>query len=398
MRKTLTDKGVAALKPRPKRYAYADPQMLGHYVRVQPSGQKSYVAVARDPAGKQIWATIGPADVVSIQEARDRAREAIKRIRAGLPAIEAPDRPETFADVAEQWLQRHVRAKGLRSEKEVTRLLNAHILPAWKGRPFRGIGRSDVTALLDEVEDDHGARQADYVLAIVRGIMNWFAARNDHYVPPIVKAMRRTNPTAQARARILDDSEIQAVWRAAESNGAFGAAVRLLLLTGQRRDKVFSMKWADISIGGTWTIATAEREKGNPGVLDLPAAALDIIRNQPRIGNNPYVFSAARGHGHMRGYSKFKRAFDAKLPAELPQYGLHDLRRSCRSLLARAGIRPDVAERVMGHAIAGVEGVYDRHSYRDEKADALRRLAGLIQQIIGPQQDNVVAMKRGRRR
>jgi integrase len=400
MRKTLTDKGVAALKPRPKRYAYADPQMLGHYVRVQPSGQKSYVAVARDPASKQIWATIGPADVLSIQEARDRAREAIKRIRAGLPAIEAPDRPETFADVAEQWLQRHVRAKGLRSEKEVTRLLNAHILPAWKDQPFRGIGRSDVTALLDEVEDDHGARQADYVLAITRGIMNWFAARNDHYVPPIVKGMRRTNPSARARARILDDSEIQVLWRAAESNGAFGAAVRLLLLTGQRRNKVFSMKWADISIDGTWTIATAEREKGNPGVLELPPVALDIIRNQPRVGNNPYVFPAARGDGHMRGYSKFKRAFDAKMPPEMPQYGLHDLRRSCRSLLARGAVRPDIAEALLGHKLQGVQATYNRYGHTPEKADALHRLATLIDGIVNPNsRENVLPMtKRGKRR
>ncbi len=86
MRKTLSDKGVAALKPRAARYATPDPELRGHYVRVQPSGAKSFVAVTVDPhSGKQIWHTIGPADAFGIDESRNRAREAIKRVRAGLP-------------------------------------------------------------------------------------------------------------------------------------------------------------------------------------------------------------------------------------------------------------------------------------------------------------------------
>lgn len=76
---------------------------------------------------------------------------------------------------------------------------------------------------------------------------------------------------------------------------------------------------------------------------------------------------------------------------------LHDLRRSARSLLSRAGVRPDIAERLLGHAIAGVAGVYDRHSYREEKADALRRLAGLIDGIVHPR-ENVTPMRRVKRR
>src|SRR5262249_19521398 len=153
------------------------------------------------------------------------------------------------------------------------------------------IRRSDVAALLDEVEDDHGARQADYVLAIVRGVMNWYATRHDDYVPPIVRGMRRTNPKERARSRILTDDEIRAVWKAAEANGAFGALVRLLLLTAQRRDKVVSMRWHDIALDGTWTIPVEAREKGTAGELMLPEMALDIIRAQPHLGDNPYVLA-----------------------------------------------------------------------------------------------------------
>jgi integrase len=398
MRKSLTDKGVAALKSRATRYAHPDPELRGHYVRVQPSGAKSFVAVTLDSHGKQVWATLGPTDVLTITEARERAREAIKRIRAGLSAFEAPQaKPESFELVAEQWLERHVRAKGLRSEGEVTRLLKAHVYPAWQGRAFLEIRRSDVAVLLDEIEDDHGARQADYVLALVRSVMNWFATRHDDYAPPIVKGMRRTAPKERARARILDDREIRVVWTAAETNGTFGALARLLLLTAQRREKVVSMRWEDIAIDGVWTIPAEAREKGTPGELVLPEMALDIIRARPHLGDNPYVL-AGRGSGHINGYSKAKRALDAKLP-DMPQWQLHDLRRTARSLLSRAGVRSDIGERVLGHVQQGVEAVYDRHAYRDEKADALRRLAALIDGIVHPRENVVsIAKKRAKRR
>jgi integrase len=396
MRKTLTDKGVAALKPRGRRYAFPDPELRGHWIRVQPSGAKSFVVVTRGADGKQVWATTGSTEVLAIDEARERARAAVKRVKQGKPAFEAPPaKPATFEDVAEQWLKRHVRAKGLRSEHELTRLLRAHVYSAWKGRAFLDIRRSDVAGLLDEVEDDHGARQADYVLAIVRGVMNWFATRHDDYVPAIVRGMRRTVPKERVRARILDDTEIRAVWKAAEANGTFGALVRLLLLTAQRREKVVSMRWQDISIAGVWTIPAEAREKGTAGELVLPPVAREIIRAQPHLGDNPYVL-AGRGNGHINGYSKSKRQFDARLP-DMTQWQLHDLRRTARSLLSRAGVRPDIAERVMGHAIPGVEGVYDRHKYRDEKADALQRLAALTDAIVNPR-ENVVPMAAKRRK
>jgi integrase len=378
MRKTLTDKGVAALKPRPKGYAFPDPELRGHYVRVRPSGVKTFTCVVRDPRGKQIWTAIGAADKLTISEARTKARKAIERVREGLPALEEPQTKSGFEAVAEEWLKRHVRAKGLRSEGEVTRLLQAHVFPRWKGRNIIDIRRSHVAALLDHVEDNHGARQADYVLAIVRGIMNWYATRHDDYVPPVAKGMRRTNPKERARSRVLTDDEIRAIWGAAD--GTFGAVVKMLLLTGQRREKILSMRWQDVSLDGEWTIPSEAREKGNAGALILPEAALSVVVQQPRIGDNPYVF-AGRGEGHINGPSKAKRQFDAKLP-EMPQWQLHDCRRTFRSLLSRAGVSSDIAERLMGHAMQGVEGVYDRHSYRNEKADALKRLAALISEIV----------------
>ena len=388
-RKTLTDSMVARLKPGPKRQTLPDPELRGHYVRITPTGAKSYVAVARDPTGRQVWATLGGADLLTIDDARDKAREAIKRIKAGKSAFEPPPvEPDSFKAVAENYLTRHVRANGLRSQGEIERILENDILPTWKDRAFEDIRRGDVTRLLDLVQDANGPSAADHVLAIVRGLMNWYASRSDDYVSPIARGMRRTDAKARRRARILDDEEIRAVWAVAEDNGTFGAIVRLLLLTAQRREKVAAMKFADVTIDGVWTIDTEDREKGNGGALLLPKTALAIIQAQTRVGDNKYVF-AGRGPGHFNGFSPCKRAFDKKV-GDLPRWTLHDLRRSARSLMSRAGVRPDVAARVLGHAIAGVEGTYDRYSYEHEKADALRRLAGQIALILHPPADNVM--------
>jgi integrase len=200
--------------------------------------------------------------------------------------------------------------------------------------------------------------------------------------------MRRSNPKERARTRILSDDELRVIWKAAEGNGEFGVLVRLLLLTGQRRDKVSSMRWEDVQ-DGVWTIPSETREKGNAEELPLPKIALDIINGQPRFAGSPFIIARKNYH------TKAKADFVAKLPP-MPQWQLHDLRRTARSLMARAGVRPDVAERVLGHAIRGVEGTYNRHQYREEKAHALKALDGLISNIVNPPADKVVSLSNAR--
>jgi integrase len=391
MRRTMTDKGVAALKPRAQRYAVGDPELRGHWIRVQPSGAKSYVAVTRTPDGKQLWTTVGTTDAMSIDAARERARAILQRVRAGLPAVEP--KAETFAAVVANWLKRHVEANALRSSREIARLLAVHVLPVWQDREFTSIRRSDVAALLDHVEDHHSARQADYVLNVVRSVMNWYATRHDDYNPPIVRGMKRQK--VATRARVLDDAELRAIWQAAERNGTFGAIVRMCLLTAQRSRKVAAMKWPDIE-NGAWSVPKEPREKDTGGTLVLPPMARTIVEAQPRLASNPHVF-AGRGSGPYRGFSAGKVALDAQRAKETPQWQIHDLRRTARSLMSRAGVRPDIAERVLGHAIGGVEGIYDRHAYRDEKAHALARLAALVDGIVH-QRDNVLTMSKRRKR
>jgi integrase len=210
----------------------------------------------------------------------------------------------------------------------------------------------------------------------------------------LVKGMRRTDK--KERDRVLDDDEIRAVWKAAEANGTYGALIRMLLLTAQRLDKVLSMKWEDINADDVWTIPTAPREKGNVGKVRLAPGARAILDALPRFDSNPFVFSL-RGQRHMSASGMFKAKFDARLPSAMPDWRLHDLRRTARSLMSRAKVSSKDAERVMGHSLPGVEGTYDRYAYFDEKSEALQRLADLIDGIVHPR-ENIVPMTKGRMR
>ena len=141
----MSDKGVAALKPRANRYAVSDPELRGLWIRVQPTGLKSYATVTRNPDGKQVWTTIGTPDAMTIAAARAKARGILARVRDGLPAIEP--KADTVAAVVENWRTRHVEKNRLRTAGDIKRLLDRHVLPVWGTRQFVSIRRSDVPTL-----------------------------------------------------------------------------------------------------------------------------------------------------------------------------------------------------------------------------------------------------------
>jgi integrase len=252
-----------------------------------------------------------------------------------------------------------------------------------------------VTRLLDKIHDRSTAKQADAVLVVLRKIMNFFQSRNDNYISPIVAGMTRTKKTS--RKRILTDEEIRTLWTVTASIPKYGPLVRVVLLTAQRREKIATMKRSDIK-GSVWTIATERREKPNAELITLPAIALDIINSQPRLNSTDYVFPAGRGLGPFNGFAPsfadLKEQMRETLP-DMPDFVLHDLRRTARSLMSRAGVRPDIAERCLGHTVgSSVEQTYDRHSYEMEKAKAFEMLATLITSILNPSTSaNVVSLR-----
>jgi integrase len=345
--------------------------------------------------GKAQSKKLGAYPAMKLKEAREAAKDYWKN-----PAkYDAQAQTGSFAEIAEKWVRRHVEGNKLRSGAEIKRILAQYVYPKWKDTPFLEIRRRQVNDLLDHIADKNGRVQADAVLTVIRGIMTWFQSRDEDYTSPIVRGMKR-NTNNKARDRILDDDEIRALWAAADECGAFGAMMKQYLLTAQRREKVATMKRDDVK-DGVWTIASEEREKGNAGKLALPQMAIDLIEAQPRFENNPYIFPASqrgrrpgsRGPIHFTNWSMSKQELDAKLNFERP-WTIHDLRRTARSLMSRAGVTSEVAERVLGHVIGGVEGIYNRHQYFEEKADALSKLAALIERIINPSdQTNVIPLR-----
>lgn len=401
--KRLTEEGVRKLKPPTSQqvHDYFDAIVPGLVLRMNYGGRKTWRAlyylkrVGKDGKRTTIptTLTLGHYPQLNLKDARDKARTFLA------DPHQARNHAETgsFRSVAENFLKRHVEANKLRSQDEIERCLHKYIYPApttapgqrWQDRPFRQLKRADVAALLDQIEDRHGPRQADMCLAIISKLTRWFQARDNDYVSPVVPGMRRSQPSARKRARTLTDAEIRALWSAADKAGTFGPIVKLLLLTGQRREKVATMKWADV-IDGEWHIASEAREKSHAGVLPLPSIALAVIEAQPRLAGNPYVFASGAGK-HFNSWSQRKQELDAKL--KLAPWVIHDLRRSARSLMPRAGVREDIAERVLGHAIPGVQGVYNRHAYKAEKGEALQRLAELIEAIVQPPKKAVVTLR-----
>jgi len=319
----------------------------------------------------------GRAGHMKIEAARAASVAIVARIKQGLPAKEA--KPETLAAVAENWLVKI--GRGQREIVEKTRRIRKHLLPALGHHVLTDIKKSHVSALLDKIEAKSGGRSADMVRVDLLAIAKWHAERVDDYVVPFGGMAKRDK--AKARERVLNPDELRLVWAAADDAGRFGAIIKLLLYTAQRREKVLSMRWTDIDPNGRWTIPKEPGEKGNPGVLVLPPAALDLIEAQDRLASSPWVFPAYRGDGHVRGVDEFKKIFDAKLTA-IPNWTLHDLRRTSRTLMTKVKIDFHVAEAIMGHKLPGVAGIYDRHDFAEEMVAALATLAAHIDGIVNP--------------
>jgi integrase len=199
--------------------------------------------------------------------------------------------------------------------------------------------------------------------------------------------MARTKPKERARERTLTDDEIRVIWGTCK--GVFGRFVQFLLLTGARRGEAAQMERGELS-GSDWTLPAARNKAKVDLVRPLSEAAQALVED----GEAEWVFTTD-GLNPISGFSKFKRALDKA--SGVKDWTLHDLRRTARSLMSRAGVPSDHAERCLGHVIAGVRGVYDRHEYHREKAQAFEALAALIERIVSGSEGEVVPMHRGKR-
>ncbi len=398
-KRKLTDSWLQSAKPEPGKMQtrYFDTIERRLLCVVGAGGSRTFQAV-HYIAGKPKMITLGRFPALALAAARKRASEFRDNPSAAIAKVESG----TFEDEATNYIRRYVEPRGLRSRYEIERQLKAYINPKIGNVRVRDLRRSNITSILDQVEDEHGPRQADACLATIRSVLGFYASRSDDYVSPIVRGMQRQKPREHARDRILNDDEIRALWRATAEPGAFNAIVRLLLLTAQRREMVAGMKHDDVDDDGVWKLPEGERRKGNVGAVKLPAAALEIIRAQPQIDDISLLFPGSRQRRKGKGIGPFcaftKPKTDLDKACGFSDWVLHDLRRTSRSLMSRAQVAPHIAERVLGHVQPGVLGVYDRHRYDEEKAAALQALADLLARIIDPPADNKVVTLAERRR
>lgn len=385
----LTIRSVEAMKPRPVRQEIPDSFLPGLYLIQQPSGAKGW-AVRYRHQGVPRKLTLGSYPALGLKDARELGAKALRTVAEGRDPgrekiLARAAKADSIDRIVEEFLERHVRRSNRpRTGQETERLLRQHVLPRWRGRMVHEVTRRDVLDVLDRVVDSGAPIAANRVLAATRKFFNWCVARDILAVSPCAGVKP---PTAErARDRVLSDDELRLVWQAADKlGGTFGPLVKLLTLTGQRRDEVARMRWEEIDIENRlWTLP-AERTKNNkPHEAPLSTAVLAVLERVPRTTES-FVFTTNGGASPASGYSKNKRRLDALLPAAMPSWRLHDLRRTCASGMARLGINLPVIEKVLNHAsgsFAGIVGVYQKHSFADEKRAALeawgRHVEGLI--------------------
>jgi integrase len=375
-KRPLTDRGIASLKPA-KGAAYHlswDALVPGLAVRVTATGSKSFVLVGRFPGSSNPTArALGKVGAITLSDARDKARAWHKLLATGVDPAQAREGHETVRAVCEDYQARE--GSTLRSASWRRGALERLVYPTFGGRPIMELRRADMVRLHDKLSAENGPVIANRVVELLRRIFNWYSIRNEDFHSPIVRGMT----TAEAsRDRVLTDAELRAIWRT-NADPTFSAYIRFLLLTAARRTEASEMKWSEVA-DGTWTLPAARNKTGVELVRPLSAAANAIIEDQPRKGE--FIFSRTGG-ASLGGLSRSKAALDQS--SSTSGWTLHDLRRTARSLMSRAGVSSDVAERCLGHVIGGVRGVYDRHEYLEEKRKAFEALARMIGEIVKAQ-------------
>lgn len=399
MANDLSDNSVKMLPPPDKgnRVHYFPGAVLrgqiaprGFGVRVTAAGAKSFI-LNYQLRGRDCRYTIGRYPTWSVLEAVREANSLRQRIDRGENPLadraSAPVDTKTVAQVIEDFIKRHVST--LRTAKSVESALRRLVLPSIGSIPIYDLRRRHIAAMLDAIEEQNGPVQASRVVAYITKCFNWWATRDDEFVSPMIRGMARSRAAERARDRILSDAEIRALWPALD--GTFGAFVKVLLLTGQRRGEVAGMRRAEIDAEGVWTIPAARYKTKRAHTVPLSTAALAVIDAQP---NGDVVFASAVGTP-LTAHDTPKKRLDRM--SGTSGWTLHDLRRTAKTLMQRAGVRPDISERVLGHVQGAIEATYDRHSYMDEKREALEKLASLVGRILDSARAEVVSLGDRRR-
>jgi integrase len=406
MIKKLTDRYLQTLKPPAVgRLVIVDSEAKGLTLRLAAGGGvKSWSVRYRVRGQPQRTFTLPSRyPTTSLAEARRRAEAIRTAARDGrdLPdeeerAAEAREKAaasaRTVRELAAEFIESYAKTNHRRWKVTQQRIGN-HVLPRLGARAAASVRRTDVAELLDHLEREKGLGAQVNRTRTTLSSMFTFAIEREIVASNPVAGVRRRREVE--RTRTLSDAELRAVWGALNKMPEPGASfVRALMLTAARRDEVRCMQWSEIDAeSGLLTVPAARTKTQKDHEIPLTPNMIELLAGLPRLGPSVFTVSGERAWG---AHGKFKADLDKK--SGVANWRFHDIRRTVRSRLAEAGVPFEIAERVLGHSVSKLERVYNRHSYRQEKARALQAWADRLLAIVGDgyAAPNVLSMERAK--
>jgi integrase len=372
---------------------FFDEGLPGFGLRIRAGGKRTWIAQYR-VGRKQRRVTLGTVETLEADEARKRARAALAKVHLGVdPAIEKTEARAqaaiTLGSVAEDYLQRRAsyRLKP-KSLADVERYLRRHWAPL-ATLPIRKVTRADVAAQLARIAKENGPFAANRARAAISALFSWAIGEGLVDATPVLGTNKPTEEVS--RDRVLSDDELRLIWRHA-GEGDYGAIVRLLMLTGQRREEVGGLLWAELDRDKQdsvlWRIGGERTKNGLAHEVPLSGAAVEILKAYDQCGDRQLVFGSRQGP--FQGWSNAKSALDARMTKALEgrafaPWRLHDIRRTVATRLVDLGVQPHIVEAVLNHISghkAGVAGVYNRAVYSAEKRAALMLWSKHIEKVV----------------
>jgi integrase len=381
----LTKCVIDALPTLPKDNIYWDAGLPGFGVKVTPKGRKVFVALYRTGgAGSRLRKyTIGPYGRVTLAMARGQAQKIFAaRLDGRDPAAEKKEaKRRLVADRMNDLVEAYIvdRVSRLRSGKKLENRLRRNVLSLWGDKSIHEIKRRDVLDLVIGLSA-RGTSVGRRTLKDLKTFFGWCVGRG---VIDFSPAQGIPNPGQQNhRDRVLDDSELADIFLAARTMPMpYSGIVQVLALTGQRLQEVTQMAWAEIDTRTrTWCLPSSRTKNGKAHLVHLSDPVWTIVERMPRT--HPIVFPTS-GKRHLQSFTKAKRELDRL--AGVSGWWLHDLRRTVVSGMARLGVPPHVADKILNHqgeTISGVAAVYQRHEFLDERKDALERWGDHVSKIV----------------
>lgn len=391
----ITDAKLKGMKPPATgRLELSDTVVPGLRVRMSASGVQSFI-VRKRIAGKPSNITLGRyGPRFGLAEARKKARAVLSDIEAGGDPSSphaASKRAQPGAETIRGLLPAYLAAKAeRRSVGEMKRVMENYVLPELGDRLADAVTRADVTRLIDKVAATAPV-MARNVHAQLSAFYSWAMPRLDRLPSnPCRDAGRPSAP--KARDRVLSDEELVCLWHLVEAEPfPWNIALKLLILTGQRRNEVFEADWAEFDLKKkVWTIPGERAKNGERHEVPLTTSVLALLKLIPKHDDSDKLFPAqGRPENGASGFSKVQARLRKNMTDELgsmPEWRLHDVRRTVATGLQRLGVRLEVTEAVLNHLSgtrAGIVGVYQRHTFTDEKRAALEMWVAEVERLVG---------------